>query len=300
MPDYDALIRAFRDDTAGPPRPARAPVSPSSASAPAAPAARPSPSWLRPAWAVPPVALAAAALFALRTPPADSPLPPGALVTRLLTEEVALQVDGIGTAGGTRFAPRLEWASGRLGVEVTPERGVHLSVHTPEATVEVIGTGFDVRRGPLGTAVEVRHGRVRVSCAEGAVVELTEGASHTCRPVTAAGLLGRARALQARGEPYADEVATALTLPDATGAVAHELRSVRLDALIAAGDPGAFALAEQVAAEGGPRALDAHRAAARLAGDCPRALPHLTALADADALGEDAAAWEACRSEPPR
>ena len=63
----------------------------------------------------------------------DTPLPPGALGSGLLTDEVAL--------------------------EVSPDRGVYLGVYTEEATVVVIGTGFDVRRDPLGTSVEVRHGR---------------------------------------------------------------------------------------------------------------------------------------------
>ena len=38
--------------------------------------------------------------------------------------------------------------------------------------------------------------------------------------------------------------------------------------------------------------------AARLAGDCARARPHLAALAAAGALGEDAPAWSACGGRP--
>lgn len=280
MPDYDSLMRTFREDTEGPPRPVRAP------------APRRRPGWTPLAAGF---ALAAAGLFYFQgtTPPA-TPLTPALLHSGALTEEVALQADGEGRAGGTRRQPRLEWESGRLGVEVTPDRGVALTVHTEEATVEVIGTGFEVRRDALGTAVVVRHGRVRVTCAAGGVTELTEGGRRTCVPVTAAGRLGRARALQARGEAYAAEVEAALALPDATGAVAHELRAVRLDALLAARDPGAFALAEALAAEAGPRSLDAHRAAARLAADCAQARPHLAALAEAGVLGEDEPAWRSC------
>lgn len=283
MPDYDSLMSAFREDTAGPPRPARVPTP-----------------LRRPGWA--PIAagfaLAAAGLFYLQggAPPA-TPLTPAPLHSGALTEEVAVQVDGEGRAGGTRRAPRLDWASGRLGVEVTPERGVALAVHTEEATVEVIGTGFEVRRDALGTAVEVRHGRVRVTCLAGGATELGAGGRTTCLPRSAAGRLGRARALQARGEPWAEEVGEALALPDATGAVAHELRAMRLDALVAARDPGAFAFAEALAAEGGPRSLDAHRVAARLSADCAQARPHLAALAAADALGDDRPAWLACAGD---
>lgn len=288
MPDYHELIGAFRDYTAEAPG-RRTPVRP-----PARPPAR--------APRGPMVALAAAAVAAgmllLAREPAPRPVE-GPLTTGALTGAVRVEVDGEGRVSGTEADLRLAWEAGALGVEVTPDQGVRLAVRTAEATVEVVGTGFRVERDALGTRVEVRHGRVRVTCDDGPVAELGVDEAARCRPVTAAGRLGRLRALQARGEPLGTELAEALARPDAVGPVRDELRAVQLDLMVAAGDPGALALAEALAEAGGPRALDARRVAARLAPDCARARPHLAALAAADALGADAPAWARCGGEAP-
>ena len=45
-------------------------------------------------------------------------------------------------------------------MEVTPDRGVRLELTTEEAVVRVVGTVFEVDRGPFGTAVAVDHGTV--------------------------------------------------------------------------------------------------------------------------------------------
>lgn len=268
MLDYREMMAAFREDTAQP-----APVVPAR----------------RPLWPVGVVVLAAAAAVGVVLWPAP-PLA-GALRSGSLTREVELEVDGTGRVDGTARALLLAWDAGTLGVEVEPDRGVQLAVETDEARVEVVGTGFVVARDPLGTRVDVRHGRVRVTC--DGTFELTEGASHTCLPRSAAGRLGRVRMLQAAGAAdLLPEITAALALPDATGPTAQELRSVELDVLLAQGSPDALPLAEALAAEGGPRTIELHRIAARLRlradADCAGALPHLRALAAADALGDDA------------
>lgn len=277
MPDYASLIHAFREETATPRRAARR----------RAPNTR--------GWGIPVVlaSVAAAAAWVLWPRPVDGPL-----VTGALTRDVHVEVDGSGTAMGTGRELRLTWDAGALGVEVEPGRGVELLVRTPEAEVEVVGTGFDVVRDALGTSVHVRHGRVRVACTGGEASELGPADSTTCLPTSAAGRLGRVRALQARGAPWAEEVVGALALPDATGSVHDELQAAQLDGYVSSGDPRAFALAEVLAGAGGPRALTAHRIAARLAAGCGPALPHLEALAAAGVLDEDVAAWERCRSGP--
>jgi hypothetical protein len=93
--------------------------------------------------------------------------------------------------------PRLEWEQGTLKVEVEPERGIDLAVHTREAEVRVVGTRFSVTRDALGTGVVVTHGHVAVLCADGEKALLGAGEARVCPPTHAAGLLGRANALAA-------------------------------------------------------------------------------------------------------
>lgn len=153
---------------------------------------------------------AALALWAVQTPPV--PLA-GALSApewrrESPTEQVDLAFLGEGTLGGTSVAPRIDWRAGTLRVEVEPDRGVKLSVQTREAIVRVIGTGFSVDRGALGTTVAVTHGRVSVDCTGGPSVFLGAGETRVCLPTTPAALLGRARALSATAAPPEDVLAT--------------------------------------------------------------------------------------------
>ena len=295
MPDYRELLAAWRDETA---------VTETQAERIRSRAPRPERSTSVVVVGLAAGLAAAGALLALRGSPAPVS---GPLVTGELTQNVQLQVDGEGQAGGTSRSLSLHWAVGTLDVEVTPDQGVQLQVQTDEATVEVVGTGFRVSRDALGTAVSVRHGRVRTTGQGESARLLGPGESWTCAPATAAGRLGRLRRLQEQGAPaeaLLDEVGRALAAPDATGAVGAELLSVKLDALVALDRrEEALALAEQLVALGGPRALDHRRVAARLhlarpgRPDCAAALPHLRALAEAGRLDDDAAWLTICSTE---
>jgi len=153
------------------------------------------------------------------------------------TRHVALDYQGKGAIRGTAEAPRLEWTSGTVRAEVEPGRGIELQVRTPEATVQVIGTVFEVERGAPGTTVSVARGRVKVECDLGTSALLQRGQRHTCLPTTAAGLLGRARHLQRSGAPPA-ETLTAIELGlgrPGNDAVHFELRYVKVLVLAESG-----------------------------------------------------------------
>lgn len=164
---------------------------------------------------------------------------------------------GAGEVEGPPEAPELRWDQGTLNVEVVPDQGIQLTVRTREARVRVVGTGFSVTRDGLGTRVHVRHGRVEVGCADAEPVVLSAGGEHACLPISAAGLLGRARALGAAGAPAADILATldrGLAL-QATGPVADELSVARIRALLDAGRRDeALGAADGYLAAGGLRA----------------------------------------------
>ncbi|MES2642295.1 MAG: FecR domain-containing protein [Myxococcota bacterium] len=251
------------------------------------------------------VGMAAALALALRAPSpiADVPLSHGEVA---LTPDVQLSADGTGNAHQGDEHIEIAWSSGALTVEVEPERGVRLTVVTDEADVRVVGTGFTVTRDALGTTVAVAHGRVEVDCAFGGPVLLVADQARTCLPRTAAGALGRIRALQARGASAAvtlDELDAALARPDATGAAANELAAMRVGALLAEGrDADALAATEHaLRLWPGARDLELRRVAARLhvaAGDCAAALPHFDVLEGVGALGEDERLASSCHPEP--
>lgn len=300
MPEYRELMAAYRDrtrlDATGAARLRAGLDAPH-------PAAHP-----RPLLAA--AALAALALIGLWSG-LDRPPPPlaGPLSSGPLTAEVGLSVDGVGAASGDARDVELRWQAGRLDVEVEPRQGVRLSVRTEEATLRVIGTGFEVQRDALGTTVAVRHGVVELRCAEGPARPLSASETSNCPPRSAAGRLGRVRALQDGGlgaGALLAEIDQALALPDASGDVAQELLAVRMEALLALNRlPEALALAEALSSVEGPRTLDAHRVAARLSlarpsgAACAAALPHLRALARDGQLGADAPWLDTCEKELP-
>lgn len=250
------------------------------------------------------MAIAAALTLTLRgpSPVADVPL---AQADVALTAHVQLSADGEGNARQQDENIEISWSRGELLVEVEPDRGVQLAVFTDEAKVRVVGTGFTVNRDALGTTVTVAHGRVEVDCAFGGPELLVAEQTRTCLPRTAMGAVGRIRALQARGISAAaalEEIDAALSRPDATDAAGNELGALRVGALLAQGrDADALAATEHALREWpGARDLELRRVATRLhvaAGDCAAALPHLTVLAGADALGEDAALATMCHLE---
>jgi len=251
------------------------------------------------------LALAAAALFTLRAP-ADVARPLDHSGAVALGDKVQVDADGEGAVVGSAREMTLDWRRGKLSVEVEPKQGVQLAVRTDEGTVRVVGTGFDVDRGPLGTTVTVRHGKVSVDCVRGGLSYLTVGESRTCEPVSAAGALRRTLALQGVVSPEAllVEVNGALGRTDADGAVAAELLALRAGTLLEAGrDADALAAAERaLAAPDVTRAEELHRMAARLrlaSGDCAGALPHLQALDALGRLGEEEPALRRCDTPAP-
>lgn len=246
----------------------------------------------------------------MSTSPQPVSVPLGTTANELaLTPDVVAAVEGEGKVEGDTKNLHVRWESGRISLEVTPEQGVDLEVTTDEGVIHVVGTGFDVVRDALGTAVRVRHGRVRVDCANGGSVRLDGGQEHTCLPRTASGMLGRARALQDRGAPSAEVLGAVdggLTLAG-PGPVRDELRFLELSGLLAAGRPDAArpVAAELLAVPGNPRRIEVTRIALALAvlqPDCPAARPLADALV---AAGQDSgdvsldAFRERCPAEAP-
>ncbi len=162
------------------------------------------------------LALAGAAGLVLLSPLSDPPLTLEPLATALEQSDTPTDLapfpgvslayhDGYGELAGTTRSPEIQWVHGRLDVEVEPERGIELAVHTEEADIRVVGTRFSVTREDARTVVAVERGKVEVSCNEHDTVLITAGQSKACDPRTPARLLLRADRLRKRGaEP--DEV----------------------------------------------------------------------------------------------
>jgi hypothetical protein len=196
---------------------------------------------------------------------------------------VDLTYRGSGEVSGSQAAPHIDWQRGTLNVEVTPDRGLDVRIQTREANIRVLGTGFTVTRDALGTAVEVRHGVVETSCADQAPVSLRQGDEITCLPSSAAGLLGRARALMEAGAGASlvsaslDRGLSLTTLADPIGA---ELGAMKVEVLAASGDDLAALDAARalITAGGGSRRADVVRFAGELArseGGCVAVAPWL-------------------------
>jgi hypothetical protein len=248
------------------------------------------------AWATVGLVPVAAAVLALepKTPPTDPTTP--FKVEEALTSKgrwgsdtsmpgIELSYLGTGTVGGSSGSPEIAWDSGTIHVEVTPNQGLHLAVRTREAEVRVIGTGFTVTRNALGTHVEVRHGIVEVDCGDEGTVRLTVGEERTCLPRTAAGLLGRARALREASAPEGEVLESldrGLAEADVQDAVRDELQSSRIRSLFALGRRTEVLDAARgyLAREKSVRRTEVERlavATARAEGGCEAAAPWLPA-----------------------
>lgn len=207
------------------------------------------------------LALAASLVLWLRVPDArlDERLSTPEWRTEQPTDHVSLTFQGEGALGGTAVHPTIQWRAGTLQVEVDPNQGVQLAVQTREALVRVVGTGFSVERSALGTSVRVSHGRVSVDCLDGTTVMLGTGEHQLCLPTTAAGLLGRARALAEQGAAPEDVRAAVerglAASPDA--AVRGELEVTGMEAYAAEQRwSDAYALAGRSLAVGGSARAD--------------------------------------------
>jgi ferric-dicitrate binding protein FerR (iron transport regulator) len=210
---------------------------------------------------------------------------------------VALQLHGAARQDGHRF----ELDRGSLDVEVPANRGLAVSVTTREAQVEVVGTGFTVDRSAEGTLTRVRHGAVRVTCVGGQPTVLREGQSALCGPVSAAGLLARARERRAAGAGIDRllvdlDAGLARTLP--RDPVGVELRLLRAEILFNAGRlDEARADVDRLRAEGvgarGDSLLRLEAALAERSGRCADALALLNRVSSP--LPSDDALRAACR-----
>ena len=198
---------------------------------------------------------------------------------------VVLTAQGTGTLSGTEQAPRLAWSAGTVDVSVEPGAGLDVQVLTDEALVQVVGTVFQVERGPLGTRVGVTRGKVAVTCTDGSAHSLTEGTTALCWPTSATGLLGRAQALRTGGaapEAVLNTVARGLdSSPDPT--IRTELSALRV-ALLAEGphpEEAIEAAAEHLSLQETGRRAEVARIGAALgyaASGCDGAIPFIADL----------------------
>ena len=190
-----------------------------------------------------------------------------------ITPDLQAAWQGSGRITGTAEAPVVLWDKGSLHLELTPNQGVDLQVRTREASVLVLGTVFDVDRDVLGTTVSVTRGSVQVNCTQGPSASLNAGEQHTCLPVSAAASASRLQSLQNKdSQTRRDEIARAMTLEDAQGAVLSELLALRLELNAQDQDWSAVQLDALAYLEiGGPREVEIRTLAAQLqqrAGDC--------------------------------
>lgn len=163
--------------------------------------------------------------IAIQLEPGTAPVPVGDLVS--------LVPSGTGAAGGTERHPHIRWRSGRLDVSVVPNQGVQLSVETPEGMLRVVGTVFSVDRTILGTRVDVSRGEVEVTCAGQSARRVVAAQSTACLPTTAAGLVGRARALSTQSGTHEDVIASldAAAALAPSGPLGGEILALRFEVL---------------------------------------------------------------------
>jgi len=236
--------------------------------------------------------------IALNQPLPDQPIPATVLDTSQAMQsisggDVQLSWQGSGNLQGSDRKPEILWDKGDLSVEVTPERGIGLTVNTREALIEVIGTGFRVHRDALGTRIDVQHGRVRVQCEKGEERFLVADEQMTCLPISAAGMLARARFLQQnkQWDAILDTVEKGLKLAPPQGPVADELSVLQIEALDALGRSADVQAAAQAYLQGGTpaRATDMRRfLVASFIGqsDCHSAMSHLDILMKESPIAE--------------
>lgn len=224
----------------------------------------------------------------------------GAPLARLVDAPVALDVsggqaivlggatvdaDGHGTLAGTLAQPRLTWRDGRVRVDAT---SADMLLETREAEVRVRRRALALSRDVAGTTVEAgRDGAVVRCLVDGAKHDVPAGARFTCPPVSAEGMLGRARherAAGASGDVVLATVEAGLSRPTGAPAARAELAVLRMQLAVEAGrNREALADARNWLATGPTlRRPEVERLAAALAlteEGCAGALPHLDALA---------------------
>lgn len=234
---------------------------------------------LSPRWVAGGVLLApllAAALLLYLARPGEHEAAPELLSESLDLGDVDLKLDGLGSIAGDERAPIIRWESGRLGVAVTPGRGVSLSVITPEASVRVVGTEFVVEREDFATRVEVSHGTVEVTCDQTSPVLVRAPEQHTCLPTQASAWLRRSSALRRSDAPLAlrrQAIEEGLRLADGKDLRA-ELLAQRAELLASVGErQQALQAAREYLSLGGPREGEMRELASALEGSGPSKAP---------------------------
>jgi hypothetical protein len=219
-----------------------------------------------------------------------------------LGDDVQVVFHGSGQATGEAKDITIHWEQGTLHTAVEPEQGVHLEVRTPEATVSVVGTVFDVARDPLGTAVSVSRGRVAVTCRGDEPVEIGAAEEHRCYRSAEAALQDALRSPTA--EEALDILQRAAALEGAPAAH-REVEAHMVEALRALGrDAEALAVARAYLDAGHPhRRVELLGVASELAfieGGCELARPLLAELvAEDDAPVAALEQWARCGGEEP-
>jgi hypothetical protein len=207
---------------------------------------------------------------------------------------------GYGELGGTTRSPEIRWISGKLDVEVEPDRGIQLSVRTEEALVQVIGTRFTVEREEAHTVVGVDRGKVSVTCSDGEKVFLTAGQEHSCASESPNKLALRAVRMQQRGaapQQVLEVVDRGLAHAEPGDAAWSHLSTLRMRALRDAGQPGTARSEALSYLEAGHerRHAEVLRLALTLAEQpCSLALQHSVTLSAPEALPADLVALSDC------
>ena len=206
---------------------------------------------------------------------------------------IEAQVQGEGTARVTATSTEVQWTRGVLTLEVERQAGRSVLVRTEEAEVWVVGTGFTVERGELGTEVSVHHGLVDVVCRAAGwsapVAHVSTGSSVECWPDAAAGL-GRLLALE-RQEASADArlrvIDEAFKHPVGRDTTRSTLAERRVDVLLELGrDDEAVEATLQLPPEVRHARLTRGADSAMRKGECEAAEGWLKALVDlGDAAG---------------
>ena len=142
-----------------------------------------------------------------------------------------------------------------------PQAGLSVTVETTDGEIRVLGTVFRVERSALGTAVDVTRGQVEVNYEDQSSHRLMSGNQALCMPTSAAGLLGRARAITGQPELVLASIEQGLEL-DSHPAVEGELRALQVDVLVELSrNQDAMAAARAYLSLGGPRDLEISRTA---------------------------------------
>ena len=199
---------------------------------------------------------------------------------------VELSYTGWGYVSGSERQPRIHWAAGSLHVDVEPDAGLDVVIETPNASVRVVGTVFDVDVHDLGTRVRVARGKVEVACELGVTTLLTAGDEATCVRTSPANLLTFAVAARERHSAPDRVLALAtqgLDLEPDAGPVRDELLLVRFESLmqLQRHREARSAADAYLQSDAAPRRTDVLRTAAKLAfaeGACSLAVPYLDAL----------------------